>query len=156
MPTPPVCPTRPHVHREHGVERSDPWHWLRDKKDPETVAYIEAENAYLEAMTADQEGLRKALYSEMLGRIQETDTGAKIRRGPWRSASLSRTTQPVRSAHQTKQQHQCRQMQQQQKMMMPQTTSCPEAIFLYDPDCSTFGFPNLMGLCCWCRSRQKQ
>jgi len=84
MPTPPVCPTRPHVHREHGVERSDPWHWLRDKKDPETVAYIEAENAYLEAMTADQEGLRKALYSEMLGRIQETDTGAKIRRGPWR------------------------------------------------------------------------
>jgi len=81
---PPIAPTRPHVHREHGVERDDPWSWLRDREDPQTLAYIEAENAYLEAMTADQEQLRKQLYDEMLGRIQETDTGPKIRRGPWR------------------------------------------------------------------------
>jgi len=80
---PPVAPVRPHVHTEHGIERSDPWHWLRDKKDPETLAYIEAENRFTEAALEPLADLRKALYDEMLGRIQETDTGAKIRKGPF-------------------------------------------------------------------------
>jgi len=81
---PPVAARKPHVHTEHGVERPDPWFWLRDKASPETLAYIEAENAYTEAMTASQKPLAKTLYDEMLGRIQETDTSSKIGRGPWR------------------------------------------------------------------------
>jgi len=80
---PPVAPQRPHVHTEHGVERDDPWYWLRDKKDPETIAYVEAENAYSDEVMEPLADLRKELYDEMLGRIQETDTGARIRKGPY-------------------------------------------------------------------------
>ncbi len=80
---PPVAPQHPHVHTEHGIERDDPWFWLRNKEDPDTIAYIEAENAYTEAALAPLAELRKALYDEMLARIQETDTGSKIRKGPF-------------------------------------------------------------------------
>ena len=38
---PPVAPRRPHVHTEHGVERPDPYHWMRDREDPELLPYIE-------------------------------------------------------------------------------------------------------------------
>ena len=36
----------------HGDEFVDPYEWLRDKEDPEVIAYLEAENAYTEARTA--------------------------------------------------------------------------------------------------------
>ncbi|MCA9567370.1 MAG: S9 family peptidase [Myxococcales bacterium] len=81
---PPVAPTRPHVHTDHGVERPDPWHWLKDREDPATLAYIEAENAYTSEALAPLEPLREALYAEMLGRIQETWTSVKVPDGPWR------------------------------------------------------------------------
>ena len=77
---PPIAPRRPHVHREHGHERQDPWSWLRDREDPEVLAYIEAENRYTEHALSHLEGLRKRLFDEMRGRIQETDTSAPV---PW-------------------------------------------------------------------------
>jgi oligopeptidase B len=74
---------RAHVHREHGQERVDPWYWLRDREDPATIAYIEAENAYMEGRTAHTQAARDQLFAEMLGRIQETDTSAPVARGGW-------------------------------------------------------------------------
>ena len=35
---------------EHGDRRSDDWYWLRDRDDPEVISYLEAENAYADAM----------------------------------------------------------------------------------------------------------
>ena len=43
--TPPDRPPRPHVLDAHGDERVDDWYWLRDRDDPEVIAYLEAENA---------------------------------------------------------------------------------------------------------------
>jgi oligopeptidase B len=80
---PPVAPIRPFVHEEHGVKRPDPYHWLKDRDDPETLAYIEAENAYTEDRLAPLADLKQTLYDEMLGRIQETDRTAPIPDGPW-------------------------------------------------------------------------
>lgn len=79
----PTAPVRPHVHTEHGVERPDPWHWLKDREDPETLPYIESENTWTAEQLAPLAELKTALYDEMLGRIQETDTSAKIPDGPW-------------------------------------------------------------------------
>ena len=79
----PIAPVRPYVHTEHGVERPDPWHWLKDREDPETLAYIEAENAWTAEQLAPLADLKQALYDEMLGRIQETDQSAGIADGPW-------------------------------------------------------------------------
>jgi oligopeptidase B len=73
---PPKAPRRATVLRLHGDERVDDWYWLRNREDPETIAYLEAENAYTEAMTAHTEELQERLYEEIRGRIQETDESA--------------------------------------------------------------------------------
>ena len=83
MHTPPLAAQKPHVHTEHGVERPDPFHWLRERENPEVTAYLEAENAYSAAQTAHLEGFRKHLFDEMVGRIQETDLSVPVKDGPY-------------------------------------------------------------------------
>ena len=83
MPTPPSAPKRPHVHELHGERREDPYAWLRDKADPAVTAYLEAENAYAEAVMAPITEFREKLYTEMLGRIQQTDLSAPSRDGAY-------------------------------------------------------------------------
>jgi len=61
----------------------DPYEWLRDKSDPEVIAHLEAENAYVEAQTAGQEPLRQAIFSEIKARTKETDLSVPTRRGDW-------------------------------------------------------------------------
>jgi oligopeptidase B len=51
----------------------DPYFWLREKTDPEVIAYLEAENQHTEAVMAPTANLQNALFDEILGRIQETD-----------------------------------------------------------------------------------
>ncbi len=69
-----MCETRPHIHSEHNDPRPDPYFWLREKGTPEVTAYLEAENAYTQAVFLEPtEALRETLYTEILGRIQETD-----------------------------------------------------------------------------------
>jgi oligopeptidase B len=81
MLSPPEAPRRPTVMSLHGDERVDDWYWLRDRDDPETTAYLEAENAYTVAMTAHTEALQGELYEEIRGRIQETDESAAVPHG---------------------------------------------------------------------------
>jgi len=52
---------------------------MRDKTDPEVAAYLEAENAYADAMMNPTAPFQAALYREMLGRIQETDLSVPYR-----------------------------------------------------------------------------
>jgi oligopeptidase B len=74
---------RPVELEAHGDVRVDDWYWLRDKDDPEVIAYLEAENAYTEAMTAHTRDLRDALYREIVARIEETDLSVPVRKGDW-------------------------------------------------------------------------
>ncbi|HEX9011267.1 MAG TPA: S9 family peptidase [Holophagaceae bacterium] len=78
---PPAAPRKPHVNLWHGEKVEDPWFWLREKTNPEVVAYLAAENAYMEAMTAELKPFADALYAEMLGRIKQTDLSVPVRRG---------------------------------------------------------------------------
>jgi oligopeptidase B len=73
---PPVAARRPHVIEAHGDRRVDPYYWLRDKNDPEVIAYLEAENAYTAGAMAGAAALEETLYREVVGRVQETDTSA--------------------------------------------------------------------------------
>jgi oligopeptidase B len=70
---PPVAKKVPQTLTIHGDARVDEYGWLRDKKNPETIAYLEAENAYADAVMKPTEELQKKLYDEMLGRIKQTD-----------------------------------------------------------------------------------
>jgi oligopeptidase B len=72
-PAPPVAKKVPHTTNVHGMTLSDDYFWMRDKKNPEVIAYLEAENAYTDAMMKSTAALQEKLYKEMLSRIKETD-----------------------------------------------------------------------------------
>ncbi|MDX2179631.1 MAG: S9 family peptidase [Bryobacteraceae bacterium] len=81
--TPPVAKKVPKIIEAHGDKRVDNYFWLRDdkRKDPEVIAYLEAENKYTEAVMKPTEGLQKKLYDEILGRIKQTDESVPARKG---------------------------------------------------------------------------
>ena len=86
---PPSAERRPRVLTTHGDERVDDWYWLRDRDDPATLAYLEAENAYHEAMTAHTKPLQERLFQEFKARIQETDESPPVfHGGHWYSARM--------------------------------------------------------------------
>jgi oligopeptidase B len=51
----------------------DPYYWLRERKDPEVIAYLEAENAYTDDMMKDTKDFEDQLYREIVGRIKQDD-----------------------------------------------------------------------------------
>jgi oligopeptidase B len=70
------------VTREHHGDRVvDEFAWLANRDDPDTIAYLEAENAYTEARTGDQAGLREVIFGEIKRRTQETDLSVPVRKG---------------------------------------------------------------------------
>jgi oligopeptidase B len=77
---PPVARREPVEHVLHGDRRVDHYAWLRQKENPEVIAYLEAENAYADAVLRSTEGFQEKLYQEMLGRIQQTDLTVPYRR----------------------------------------------------------------------------
>ena len=81
--TPPVAPIHPKVDTLFGVELVDNYFCLRDRDNPEVIAYLEAENAYTEAMMAHAKGLEEKIYRELVGRIQETDLSVPVKRGEY-------------------------------------------------------------------------
>jgi oligopeptidase B len=70
---PPKAPEKPHKTTIAGQVGNDPFFWLRDKKNPEVIKYLEAENRYTEAALKQTEALQQELYREMRGRIKEED-----------------------------------------------------------------------------------
>ena len=63
----------------HGDRRVDHYAWLRQKENPEVIAYLEAENAYTDAILRPTETFQETLYQEMLGRILQTDLSVPYR-----------------------------------------------------------------------------
>lgn len=61
----------------------DPYRWLEQRDTPEVLAYLEAENAYLETQLSEQSALREQLFQEIKGRMRETDLSLPIPWGPW-------------------------------------------------------------------------
>lgn len=82
-PQPPIARKVPVERRHHGDLFIDDYEWMREKTSPEVIAHLEAENAYTDAITAEQAPLREAIYAEIKGRTQETDLSVPRRRGDW-------------------------------------------------------------------------
>jgi oligopeptidase B len=80
MDSPPVAKTVPFSTTLFCDTRMDPYAWLRDRSDPDTLKYLEAENAYTKAMMKSTEELQSKLYAEMLGRIKQTDLSVPVKR----------------------------------------------------------------------------
>lgn len=80
---PPFAKRVASVRRLHGDEVVDEYAWLGDREDADTIAYLEAENAFTEAATAHLADLRERLFGEIRARVQETDLSVPARKGPW-------------------------------------------------------------------------
>jgi len=83
-PEPPRARQQPVVLTAHGHERVDEFYWLREREDPEVLAYLAAENAYRDAVMAPVAGLQEELYTEMVGRLVQDDASVPVfSRGWW-------------------------------------------------------------------------
>ena len=94
-PLPPVAPRKPVVSPAlHGRHRTDDYAWLKDEnwqqvmRDPAVLRadireYLEAENAYKDAVLAPTEALRATLFEEFRGRIREDDASVPAKDGAW-------------------------------------------------------------------------
>lgn len=81
--TPPTAAKRPVTRTHHGIDFVDDYEWLRDKESPDTLAYLEAENAYTDAATEHLAPLRDRVFAEVKSRVQETDLSVPVRMGDW-------------------------------------------------------------------------
>src|ERR1700757_4746768 len=84
---PPKPPVAEKIHTEKAINGSvlvDDYGWLRERTNPKVSAYLEAENAYAERVTADEKPFAEKLYNETLSHIKQTDTSVPYRKhGYW-------------------------------------------------------------------------
>ncbi|MEV8510773.1 S9 family peptidase [Dactylosporangium sp. NPDC051484] len=78
---PPAAKRVPHERVHHGDTVVDEYFWLQNKDDPDTVAYLEAENTFTTAATTHLESLRETLFGEIKTRTKETDLSVPTRKG---------------------------------------------------------------------------
>ncbi len=83
LPSPPIARKEHSETNLHGVVLADDYAWLRDKENPDVTAYLEAENAYADAVMAPLASLRETLYQEMLSHMKQTDVSVPYRDGAW-------------------------------------------------------------------------
>ncbi|MGH3735526.1 MAG: S9 family peptidase [Micromonosporaceae bacterium] len=79
----PVAKRVPVTRTHHGDPVVDEYAWLADRDDPDTLAYLKAENQHTEATTAHLATLREEIFDEIKARTQETDLSVPVRRGAW-------------------------------------------------------------------------
>ncbi|MEJ6020402.1 S9 family peptidase [Corynebacterium sp. H113] len=79
----PVADKRPVVRSHHGRSFTDDYEWLRDKENPDVIDYLDAENAYTDAHTADLKELQESIFTEIKSRVKETDMSVPVRSGDW-------------------------------------------------------------------------
>ena len=78
---PPIVRQAPSERTHHGDTVIDEYAWLAKKDDPDTIAYLQAENAWTEKSTAHLRDLREKVFGESRSRTQETDLSVPTRKG---------------------------------------------------------------------------
>jgi oligopeptidase B len=78
---PPIAKKVPRTTTLHGETLVDNYYWLREKTNKEVIDYLEAENAYTNAVLKPTTAFQEKLYQEMLGRIKQTDLDVPYKLG---------------------------------------------------------------------------
>lgn len=73
VPLPPQAPVIPRVLEKHGQVRVDEYYWLKERDNPDVMAYLLAENQYAQDVMAHTVELQAKLFDEIKGRIKKTD-----------------------------------------------------------------------------------
>ncbi len=85
-----------HVWQRPTGPTPDPWAWMRDRDDPDTIAYLEAENAYADAWFAQDGALVETLFQEIRARVRETDVDVPVRKDQWWYVGRTEEGKPYR------------------------------------------------------------
>lgn len=80
---PPYAPQHPHELTAFGDTRVDNWYWLRDRDNPEVIKYLEAENAYTDAILEPLAELQQQLFGKIKERTKEDDTTPAVPLRQW-------------------------------------------------------------------------
>ncbi len=83
IPNPPSAKRIPHQLECHGHVRIDEYYWLKDRDNPEVLAYLRAENEYAAALRSHTRDLEQKLFEEIKGRIQQTDLSVPFKLGDY-------------------------------------------------------------------------
>ncbi len=80
---PPIAEQRQQQVGVDGNVREDEYYWMRDDKreDPDVLAYLNAENAYLAAQMGHTETIQATLYQELVSRIDPDESSVPSRHG---------------------------------------------------------------------------
>ena len=81
--SPPVPKKRPFNISAHTRTWQDPYHWMRNAKDPDFVDYLNQENSYAQAFMADTQNLQRTLLEEMKNRLPTQISTPPERWGHW-------------------------------------------------------------------------
>ncbi|MFM9949033.1 MAG: S9 family peptidase [Saprospiraceae bacterium] len=57
----------------HGDTRIDEFYWLKERENPDVIAYLNSENAYREQVTSHTKAFQGKLFEEIKGRIKQDD-----------------------------------------------------------------------------------
>ncbi len=76
---PPIARRQETLTTIHGHQLADDYAWLREKTNPEVIAFLEQENAYTSAVMKPTAELQSKLYAEMISHIKETDISVPFR-----------------------------------------------------------------------------
>ena len=88
LPVPPIAEQRLHTYTVHGITVEDPYHWLKDQSypnvdDADVLAYLEAENAYFEAVMAPHKALTDTIFAEIKARQKPDDANVPVKDGDY-------------------------------------------------------------------------
>ncbi len=73
-PEAPIAKVEPHEMEIHGHTRVDNYYWMRDRENPEVIAYLEAENDFQAASMKHTDKLQEKLFEEIKDRIKKDDS----------------------------------------------------------------------------------
>lgn len=74
---PPVATKKPYeVVGPDGLKRQDEYYWLRDdtRKNPDVLAYLNAENAYADSLMSPLKDTQEKIYQEIISRVKQDDS----------------------------------------------------------------------------------
>ena len=79
----PIAKKVPFIIETHGHKRTDNYYWMRDdeRKDPEILAHLAAENSYTKAKLAHTQDMQTVLFNEIKGRIVKDDNSVPVKKG---------------------------------------------------------------------------
>ena len=81
--TAPTVQKKPKEIVTHNHNRIDNYYWLNEPENPDVIAYLNAENEYLDKIMSPLKPLQETLFEEMKGRIKEQDESVPVKNGEY-------------------------------------------------------------------------